>query len=70
MCLNGLENVVKDLDIYFIHSLAHSNLLSLENSIRVNGSLVGYFPYSRRARQGDPLYPLLSCIAEKVLSWG
>jgi len=39
-------------------------------SIRINGSLVGFFPCSRGVKQCDPLSPLLFCFAEEVLSIG
>jgi len=45
-------------------------LQSAKLSIRVNGSLVGYFCYRRGVRQSDPLSPLLFCIAKEVLNRG
>jgi len=39
-------------------------------SIKINDSLVGFFPYSRGVRQNDPFSPLLFCLAEEVLSRG
>jgi len=38
--------------------------------IRINCSLVGFFPCSKGVRQGDSLSPLLFCLAEEVLSRG
>lgn len=37
-------------------------------SVSVNDASHGYFNYTRKARQGDPLHPLLFCLAEEVLS--
>jgi len=39
-------------------------------SIRINDSLVGFFPCCRGVRQCDSLSPLPFCLAEEVLSKG